>query len=99
MAPLLLLFLLTLLPAAAYLCCVRRYTGSPGTVLYRRQPGLAEARGRSPPRDPVSAGEGAGGRAGRREAGPGVYLTPFLHSGPRGCAAPGCASSSMWLIR
>ncbi|GAB0177627.1 uncharacterized protein LOC129207839 [Grus americana] len=52
MAPLLLL-LLSLLPiAAAYLCCVRRHTGSAGAVLHRREPGRAEARGCFQPWDP-----------------------------------------------
>lgn len=103
MAPLLLLFLSLLPVAAAYLCCVRRHTGSAGAVLRRREPGRAEAGSRSPPRDPVSAGEGGSGRrAGRRGgegAGPGAHLSPPLRSGHRGCAAPGCASSSMWLTR
>ncbi|XP_068022087.1 uncharacterized protein [Melanerpes formicivorus] len=53
MAPLLLL-LLWLLPAAAafYLCCVRRHTGSAGATLRRREPGRAEKRGYSPPKEP-----------------------------------------------
>uniref|UniRef100_A0A8C3JU25 Amidase domain-containing protein n=1 Tax=Calidris pygmaea TaxID=425635 RepID=A0A8C3JU25_9CHAR len=52
MASPLLLLLSLLLPAAAfYLCCVRRHTGSAGAVLRRREPGRAEKRGRSPPRD------------------------------------------------
>ncbi|XP_040427349.1 fatty acid amide hydrolase-like isoform X1 [Cygnus olor] len=45
----LLLLPLTVLPAAVYLCCVRRHTGIAAAVVQRREPGRPAAR--SPPRD------------------------------------------------
>lgn len=92
----LLLLLLPLLSAAAvaYLCCGRRHTGSAAAVLHRRGPRQAGPTG--PPRDIVSAGPGGG----RGAVGPAITsLLASLRSGLRGCAALGCASSSMWLTR
>lgn len=90
----LLLLPLAALPAAVYLCCVRRHTGIAAAVVQRREPGRPAAR--SPPRDTVSSGGvGRAGAGGRRGAGPGAHLSPPLRSGPPGCAASGCASSAM----